>query len=146
MKVEDIMTIDPATCGPATPLIDVARQMVDCDCGMIPVVDDSHRALGAVTDRDITCRAVAKGLEPSELSAKDVMTSPCVSIDRDEDLDAAADALEEHKIRRLLVVDDSGRLCGILSQADLARNAGVETAAQVVRRVSQPTVEPSRVH
>jgi CBS domain-containing protein len=67
MNVGEIMTKDPACCTPDTGLQEVAQMMVDCDCGCIPVVDSegSKMPVGMITDRDITCRVVAKGQNPS---------------------------------------------------------------------------------
>ena len=71
MYVRELMSRDPAVCTPETSLSDVARLMVDCDCGEIPVVEagDSGKPIGVITDRDIACRAVARGLNPLELTA-----------------------------------------------------------------------------
>jgi CBS domain-containing protein len=78
MLVREIMTPMPASCTPQTPLEKVARLMVDYDCGEIPVVDDLILCtpIGVVTDRDITCRTVAKGLNPLDMTAADCMSTP----------------------------------------------------------------------
>ena len=82
MTVRDLMTADPSCCTMETSLEEVARMMVQCDCGEIPVIErqDLRKIVGVVTDRDIVCRAVAKGLNPLMLSAAAVMTSPAVTI------------------------------------------------------------------
>jgi len=139
MQVKDIMTDNPACCTPDTSLRDVARMMVDCDCGEIPVVDTAQRPIGVVTDRDITCRAVAQGKNPLEMKASDVMSHPVVTVRPDTDIDDACDAMETHQVRRVPVVDDDGRICGIVAQADVARNAPDEETAEMVKDVSQPT-------
>ena len=146
MQVKDLMTSSPACCTPETPLQEVARMMVDCNCGEIPVVDniDSMRPIGAITDRDITCRTVAKGLNPLDQIADSCMTRPCVTISADASIDECCQLMEENLIRRVPVVDSSGRCCGIVSQADLA-TAVDRVAAEVLRHVSQPTSEPSLV-
>src|SRR6266568_4202653 len=76
MKVRDMMTGDPACCTAETSLPEVARMMVDRDCGEIPVVDNtsSKVPIGVVTDRDIVCRTVANGLNPLDLTAADCMS------------------------------------------------------------------------
>ena len=111
MKVEEIMTTEPACCTPEMKLQDVARLMVDNDCGCVPVVDDleSRRPVGVVTDRDITCRTVAEGKNPLELTARDCMTEPCVTVDRDSSIDDCCEVLEENQLRRVAVVDRNGR-------------------------------------
>jgi CBS domain-containing protein len=60
----DIMTPDPACCSPNTTLDDVARMMVQNDCGEIPIVDTNDRIIGVITDRDIVCRVVAQRKNP----------------------------------------------------------------------------------
>ena len=139
MQVKDIMTDNPACCTSDTSLRDVARMMVDCDCGEIPVVDTAQRPIGVVTDRDITCRAVAQGKNPLDMKASDVMSHPVVTVRPDTDIDDACDAMETHQVRRVPVIDDDGRICGIVSQADVARNAPDEETAEMVKDVSQPT-------
>ena len=140
MLTREIMTPNAACCTPDSPLERVASMMVDCNCGEIPVVDSlrSMRPMGVVTDRDICVRTVALGRNPLELTARDCMTSPCITIREDASLDECVDLMERHRIRRVPVVDASGRCCGIVAQADLARKMD-EVAAEVLREVSQPT-------
>jgi CBS domain-containing protein len=141
MKVKEIMSQDLAYCTPDTPLPAVAQMMVDRDCGAIPVVlDEDHRqVVGVVTDRDITIRIVAQGMNPAEKRARDCMSSPVVTVNLDASIEEACQALEEHQVRRMPVVDSSnGTCCGILAQADLARYAPSSETAEVVKRVSQP--------
>ena len=140
MLARDLMTRNVACCTPDTPLQRVASMMVDCNCGEIPVVDalDTMRPIGVVTDRDICCRTVAEGRNPLSLSARDCMSSPCITIHVDAPIDECVDVMENNRIRRVPVVDASGRCCGIIAQADLARKMD-EVAAEVLREVSQPT-------
>ena len=141
MKVKDIMSTNVDSCTPETRLPEVARKMVDCDCGAIPVVDpQTRRPIGVVTDRDIVCRLVAQGRNPLELSARDCMTTPAVTVTPETSLDDGLDLMENHKIRRVAVVDQSGAICGIVSQADVAQHASKGDTAKVVRKVSEPTV------
>jgi CBS domain-containing protein len=140
MSVQDIMTSDPACCTPDTPLQDVARLMVQYDCGEIPVVQDrlQRRLAGVVTDRDIVCRAVAEGKNPLTLSAAAVMSSPAVTVTPETDLDAVVRLMEERQIRRVPVVDRNGAICGILSLADVARHGSRKETGELVREVSAP--------
>lgn len=146
MTVEQIMTRDPAFCLKETGLQDVARLMVECDCGEIPVVDhaSSRKPIGVVTDRDITCRAVAEGRNPLELRAGDVMSTPAVTVTPETTLEECAATFEDHQIRRVPVVDAQGRLCGIVAQADLAQHASPREVGEVVREVSQPAPTAGR--
>ena len=139
MKVSEIMTKRPACCEPETPLQDVAKLMVQHDCGEIPVVDSQRtmRPVGVVTDRDIVVRCIAEGKNPLECDAGDVMSSPVVTITPDMNTDEVGDLMEEHQVRRIPVVDEAGALCGIVAQADIARHAHPREVAEVVREVSR---------
>jgi CBS domain-containing protein len=145
MRVKEIMTINVKCCTPETNLREVGRMMVEGDCGEIPVVDNqqSMKPIGVVTDRDITCRTVAQGKNPLDLSARDCMTSPVVTVTPDTTIEECCERMERHQIRRVPVVDQSGRLCGMIAQADLAKYVPERQTAEVVRRVSQPTGQPS---
>ena len=140
MKVKDIMTVEPACCVPDTKLGEVARLMVEYDCGEIPVVQSNGvmKPVGVITDRDIVCRTVAQQLNPLEMTAADCMTKECITISEDAGIDACCDLLERNQVRRMLVVDATGALCGIVAQADIARSMSGRKTAEVVREVSQP--------
>ena len=139
------MTPDPACCTPDTTLRRVAELMVEHDCGEIPVVEDmaSMKPVGVITDRDITCRAVAKGLNPLVMTASDCMTTPCVTVRPDATLEECCRVLEENRIRRVPVVDAGGACCGIVALADIAKHAKKRETAEVVREVSEPTSSAS---
>ena len=145
MKVKDIMTAEPTCCVPETGLQEVAQMMVENDCGEIPVVDskDTRLPLGVITDRDIVCRAVARGLNPLDLIVADCMSKPCVTVTPDMSIEECSKVLEDHKIRRVPVVDESGACCGIVSLADIALRAQKGVTAEVVREVSEPAASAS---
>ena len=139
MKVHELMTKNPVCCMTHTSVEEVARMMCDNDCGEIPVVEnETLRPIGVVTDRDITCRIVARGKNALELTAGDCMTDHCVTVTPETNLMDCCDLLEENQIRRIIVVDERGKCCGIVSQADIARHAPREQTAEVLREVSQP--------
>ena len=131
------MTPEPQCCSPETPLNEVANLMVECDCGEIPVVDGANRLIGVVTDRDIVCRIVAKGKNPSSCCAQDAMTQPVVAVMADTTLDEIVAVMEENQIRRVPVVDAAGCCCGIVSQADVAMVARESEVGEMVREVSR---------
>src|SRR5437773_12567799 len=113
----DVMTADPACCSPGTMLDQVAKMMVQNNCGEIPIVDTSDRPVGVVTDRDIVCRVVAEGKNPMAHTAQECMTTSVVTVRADASLDEVVSAMEDHQIRRVLDVDE-GRCCGgIITQA-----------------------------
>jgi len=141
MKVKEIMSKDPACCTRESSLQDVAILMLEHDCGEIPVVDNmqSKRPVGVVTDRDITIRTVALGKTPLELRARDCMSSPAVTVTPETTVDDCCTLMEENQLRRVPVVDESGCCCGIVSQADIARNASKKDAGELVKDVSRQT-------
>ena len=148
MRVEDVMTRAPVACGPDSPLAEIARLMVEHDCGLIPVIDEGEvpRPIGVVSDRDIVCRAVAVGRNPLELRARDVMTASCITITPEQPLDECLQVMESMRIRRVIVVGAGGEICGIVAQADVARHGGTKQTAEVVRAVSVPSEAASQVH
>lgn len=141
MKIREVMTQDPTCCTAETSLEAVARLMVDCDCGAIPVVGDlaGKFPLGLITDRDIVTRAVAAGKNPQQLTVRDCMTMPAVTLTAETSLDDCIDMMEVNQIRRCIVVDRDGRVCGIVAQADIAAHASKRKAGELVREVSEPT-------
>jgi CBS domain-containing protein len=145
MKVQEIMTENPSCCSPESSLQDAAKLMVDCDCGEIPVVDAQGKPVGVVTDRDICCRAVAKGMDPAQTAIREVMTSPAITVGPEDSLEECCQKMDDNQIRRIPVVDGSGAVCGIVAQADIARTAGESETAELVRDVSEPTSEASRI-
>jgi CBS domain-containing protein len=147
MLVRDIMSFHPHCCTPESTLQDAAKLMCDCDCGSLPVVEqgDRERPIGIITDRDIACRAVAKGKDPKKATVNDCMTTHLETIQEDASIEDCCNAMERAKIRRMLVVNSKGQLCGIVSQADVALRMAEQQAAELVREVSQPTEEPSLV-
>lgn len=147
MTVKDVMTKDPACCTAETSLVDVARLMVENDCGSSPVVENEEtmKLVGIITDRDITCRSVAWGKNPLELTVKECMTTPCISVTPETSLEECCQLMERHQLRRITVVDSGGACCGIVAQADIAKHASSQDTATVVRQVSQPDEEVSYV-
>src|SRR5918911_2831129 len=125
MQVKEIMTPDPVCCTPDTMLQRVAEMMVEHDCGEIPVVENKANMLpvGVITDRDITCRTVARGLNPLIMTVADCMTTPPVTVMPDMTLEECCRVMEENQIRRVVVVDASGACVRIVAQAEIARHA-----------------------
>lgn len=138
MDIRSVMTPDPATCQASTPIRDVARLMLDNDCGLVPVVDAAGKPVGTVTDRDIALRVVGEGRDVQQCTAQDCMTSPATSVGIDSDLAETTDLMEREQVRRMLVVDTDGRLCGIVAQADIALSGRDRRTAELVEKVSQP--------
>jgi CBS domain-containing protein len=135
--VADVMTPGVQTTTSSEALRDAARTMREGDFGSMPVVDDG-RLVGILTDRDIVVRGVAEGLDPTVTRVGDVASRAPVAVAPDQDLDEAMELMAEHRIRRLLVVDD-GRLVGVVSQADVALEAKEKKTGEVVQQISEPS-------
>lgn len=144
--VRDVMTQHPMLATRETPLEEVAREMVDADCGAIPIVEgvENPRPIGIITDRDIVARAVALGKNPHELKARDCMTESVVTVEPDDDVADVAFALGAARVRRGVVIDEGGAVVGMIAQADIVK-AAPWLAAELLGAVSQPTHVPSVV-
>lgn len=140
----DVMTPDPACCSPAATLDQVAQLMVQNNCGEIPIVDTSDRPVGVVTDRDIVCRVVAEGKNPMAHTAESCMTSSVVTVRADAPIAEVISAMEDHQIRRVLVVDDDGCCAGIIAQADVAAVEPPTRTGELLWEVSRDNGSPSR--
>ena len=137
MDVRDLMTTDPACCTADNGLQDVARAMLENDCGAIPIVADG-RPVGMVSDRDSVVRAVAEGRNPVDMTAEEIMSTPVATVAEDASIEELFDVMEGQQIRRVVVVDADGKVCGIVAQADVAELADAEDVADVVEKVSEP--------
>lgn len=136
-SVSAVMTPNPATCTINTLVRDIARMMLDNDCGQIPVLDDQGRPLGVVTDRDIAIRIVANGGN-GMATAGEAMTSPIKTVQADSDLKDCICLMEEAQVRRVPVVDAYGKLAGIVALADIALAGKSRATAEVVKEISVP--------
>jgi CBS domain-containing protein len=145
-QAKDIMTSNPACCTPEHNVQQAAEMMVKHDCGEIPVVEDEEmKVIGVITDRDVTCRVVATGKSPNQTRVRDAMSSPPVTVTPDTSLEECCRIMEQNQIRRVPVVDQTGRCCGIVSQADVAKAAPTRQTAEVVKQVSERSEHASRV-
>lgn len=138
MLIKDVMTAAPACCKPSDTLDQVARLMLDHDCGEIPVCDDT-KVLGVITDRDITCRVVARGKTAETVLARDIMTRNVVTVRENATLDDTLQLMQEELVRRLPVVGDDGRIVGIVSQTDLMAQAPMLKVARAMKSVARKT-------
>ncbi len=136
MRIDQIMTRDVVTCGPEDTVLEVAMAMKHHDCGIVPVVDDESM-VGVLTDRDIICRVIAAGDDPAEVRVREAMTPDVINIHYQAKFNAAQKLMERHRVRRLLVTGDSGRLVGVLSLTDLARAITRSKLGEVVQELSR---------
>ena len=136
MKVSDVMSSDVQTVRPEESAQQAASFMLSADAGSIPVAE-GDRLIGMITDRDIAVRGVAKGYGP-DTPVRELMTDDIICVRIDDDVEEVATKMSEAQVRRLPVIDQQERLCGIVSLGDLAREADEETAEQALEGVSQP--------
>jgi CBS domain-containing protein len=124
MRIEQLMARDVSTCGPDDTLQHAARLMWERDCGFVPVVEGAdRRVVGVVTDRDACMAAYTRGHALTEIRVRDVMSARVRACKPADELTAAEQVMREAKVHRLPVVDEDGRLIGVISLADLAREA-----------------------
>lgn len=124
LPVHEIMTRRVASVHPATPAERVARLMEECDCGALPVVSDHGVLVGMLTDRDLALRVVGRGRSPRDAIAADCMTERVFACYPNESVAEVMHQMARHQVRRMPIVDERGRLLGIVAQSDLARHAG----------------------
>ncbi len=135
MKVSEVMTPKAEWVGPDMSIRDLAEKMRALDIGSLPI-GENDRLIGMVTDRDIVCRAVAKGLDPAKTTARDVMSKTITYCFDDQEVDDAAHVMEQKHIRRLAVLNRNKRLVGILSLDDLAACCSHDLSGEVLAAVS----------
>jgi len=144
MRAKDIMTKDPDCCRPSDTARDAAQVMRDRDCGCLPIVDDSEKVIGIITDRDLAVRAIAEGKD-SDTKLSDLMTPVATCCGPDDDLRDVERMMANLQVRRIPIVDSAGRCVGIIAQADIARAAGRDNTvtereiALVVEQISEPS-------
>ena len=136
MKVSEVMTRDVQTVRADQPVQEAASFMLSSDAGSIPVMD-GDRLIGMITDRDIAVRGIAKGHGP-DTPVGDLMTNDLVVVRMDDEIEDAATKMSEAQVRRLPVIDQDERLCGIVSLGDLSRETDSECANEALEGVSEP--------
>lgn len=135
MKVSQAMHPGAQWVEPGTPVAELARLMREHNIGAIPI-GENDRLVGMVTDRDIVCRGLANGLDLSRATARDVMSKGIFYCRETEELTDAAHIMEQHKVRRLPVINQDKRLVGILSVGDIARSKERTLCGEIVEAVA----------
>src|SRR4051794_38669015 len=121
-SIRDLMTSNPHSLESGSTAVEAARIMRDEDTGIVPIVE-GDRLVGTLTDRDIAVRVVAEGKDPSSTTIGEIASRELVTNDPQQDLDEALRLMARHQVRRLPVVEEDGKLVGILAQADVAEHA-----------------------
>jgi CBS domain-containing protein len=136
MQLRDFTTGVVETLTAATTIEQAAKTMRERDLGWMPV-EDADQVVGVVTDRDIVVRGVASALDP-KTPIREIMTKSVLSCNIDDDVDDACDLMQREQVRRLVVLDDDGKLAGVVALADIARRGDDDQSADVLQRVSEP--------
>jgi CBS domain-containing protein len=144
MKISEIMTKDPRSVSPDTPVSEAARLMKEEDVGLVPVVErvggaeTRGRLVGVVTDRDIAIRTVAEG-RANDVPVSEVMSGGVKTCGPDDSVEEAMDLMGREQVRRIPIVDERGSLVGVVAQADVVRMQGKDRKAErTVEQISQP--------
>jgi CBS domain-containing protein len=140
-KCSEVMTPDPVCCEQNDPVRNAAKTMKQQDVGSVPVVESqsSKRLIGILTDRDVVIKVIAADRDVDSAVVRDAMTSNPISCRLDDDVDKALKAMAERQVRRMPVVDESGRLRGIIAQADIAtRISRDKQTGELVEAISEP--------
>jgi CBS domain-containing protein len=133
--VQEAMTSNPTAITPDTTASEAAQLMKTEDVGALPVVEDG-RLTCVITDRDLAIRALAEGRD-GQTAVREIASTDVVTIDPQQSLEEAARLMAEHQVRRLPVVEEDGKLVGMLAQADLAQAGHDQLTGEVVERISQ---------
>ena len=120
MRVKELMTSDVKSCSLDTNLAAAAKIMWDSDCGVVPVADEHGRVVGVITDRDICIAAATRGRVEGEIPVQDVISKVVYTCAASDDVRQALETMRLRQVRRLPVVDQGGRLAGIVSVHDIA--------------------------
>ena len=135
-SIREVMTKKPCSIDADKPVSYAAKMMRDEDVGIAPIVE-RERLVGVLTDRDIAIRVVAEGRDPQQVRVHEVASSDVVTVDPQQDLDEALRLMARHQVRRLPVVEEDGRLVGVVAQADVARDADDKRTGEVVEKISK---------
>jgi CBS domain-containing protein len=137
MRVQELLKGNViAVRGDAT-IQEVARKMAEEDIGFLPVVDESGKAIGTITDRDIVVRLIAKAGDVKNARVEQAMTEDVVSVRPDDDVQKVAELMKERKISRVLVCDPQGKPLGVISLGDLAERQEEGEVGRTVKEVKE---------
>jgi CBS domain-containing protein len=134
-SIRDIMTTNPRTIEPSTPIFEAARIMRDDNIGSLPITE-GNQLWGTITDRDITIRAIAEGRDPTGTTVQEIASRDLVTVDPQQNLDEALRLMAQHQVRRLPVVEEDGKLVGIVAQADVAQVGDDARTGETVQQIS----------
>jgi CBS domain-containing protein len=135
-SIKDVMTSNPCTIDADKSIAYAAKMMREEDVGVAPIME-GDKLIGMLTDRDIAIRVVAEGRNPDQVKVADVASKQVVTIDPQQDLDEALRIMAKHQVRRLAVVEEDGKLVGVVAQADIAREGDDKQTGELVEEISK---------
>ena len=135
-SVREAMTSNPSAIDADKPVADAAKMMTDENVGLAPIVE-GDRLIGTVTDRDIVTRVIAQGRDPQSTSVREIASTDLVTVEPQQELNEALQLMAQHQVRRLPVVEEGGRLVGVVAQADIAAHAGSADTGRMVEEISE---------
>jgi CBS domain-containing protein len=147
-KCDEVMTKNPVCCLPNDMVAKAAQLMKRENIGSIPVIENeqTRKLVGIVTDRDLALKIVAEGRDANSTKVEAVMTRKVVTCRAEDDLQKALDAMSEHQLRRMPVVDNDNKILGIIAQADVATRVNQpEKTAAMVKQISQANAKERKV-
>ena len=134
MKVSDVMTAQVVTAKPTTTVQQLAKTMSEIDSGAVPILEDG-KVVGLVTDRDIVVRVIATGGD-LWTPASDIMSGEVQTCREEDKLADATAKMASQQVRRLVVLNEDGRLCGIVSLGDIALDYGDKVVGHTLEEIS----------
>ena len=135
-SIRDVMTSNPCSIDAEKSVAYAAKMMKEEDVGLAPIVE-GDKLIGMLTDRDIAIRVVAEGRNPDQTKVREVASKQVVTIDPQQDLNEALRIMSKHQVRRLPVVEEDGKLVGVVAQADVAREGDDMQTGKLVEEISK---------
>jgi CBS domain-containing protein len=134
--IREVMTSSPCTIDADKDIAYAAKMLRDEDVGVAPIVE-GDQLVGVLTDRDIAIKVVAEGKDPQTTKVRDIASKDIVTIDPQQNLDEALRLMAQHQVRRLPVVEEDGKVVGIVAQADIALAGDDTKTGEVVEQISR---------
>jgi CBS domain-containing protein len=135
-SIRDLMSDNPCAIDADKPVSYAAKMMKDEDVGFAPIVE-GQRLVGTVTDRDIAIKVVAEDRDPKSTTVREIASTNLVTVDPQQNLDEALRLMASNQVRRLPVVEEDGKLVGVVAQADVAQHATDQKTGEVVEEISK---------
>jgi CBS domain-containing protein len=134
--IREVMSDNPCAIDAEKPVSYAAKMMKEEDVGFAPIVE-GQRLVGTLTDRDIAIKVVAEGRDPELTAVREIASSNLVTVDPQQNLDEALRLMASNQVRRLPVVEEDGKLVGVVAQADVAQHATDQKTGEVVEEISK---------